>query len=72
MSSDPKEDRDSFSLNYEGHLIEVIEGKLKDTLLPKYEVPFTKDESELAGAFLEDALSYEDALESSVDLVEDK
>jgi hypothetical protein len=72
MSSDPKEDRDTFSLNYEGHLREVVEEKLKDTLVPKYEVLFTKEEAELAGAFLEDALSYEDAMESTLDLVDDE
>lgn len=44
--------------------------KLADLTVPGFQVPLDPDEAEWAGAFAEEALSEEDALESSVDLVE--
>ncbi|MGL5335203.1 MAG: conjugal transfer protein TraD [Enterovibrio sp.] len=49
---------------------EVLFEKLVDALLPGYQAEFAPDEAELAGAFVEDALSEEDALDSCMDLVE--
>jgi len=42
--------------------------KLADASTPGYQVEFDPEEAERAGAFIEDALSEEDAMESSVDL----
>jgi hypothetical protein len=46
---------------------EIIDQKLQDAETPGYEVAFDPDEAEKI-AFLEDALSDEDARESFVDL----
>ena len=46
----------------------VINEKLDDALTPGYQVEFDPEEAEEAGAFIEDALSEEDATESTVDL----
>ena len=46
---------------------EIIDQKLQDAETPGYEVAFDPDEAEKI-AFLEDALSDEDARESVVDL----
>lgn len=42
--------------------------KLADLSIPGFEVEFDPDEAERAGAFVEDALSEEDARESAIDL----
>ena len=39
-------------------------------MIPGYQAEFDPDEAEQAGAFVEDALSEQDAAESDVDLVE--
>ena len=46
---------------------EALREKLADMETPAFEVEFDPEEAELAGAFLEDALSEQDALESSPD-----
>ncbi len=48
--------------------IEIIEAKLLDALTPGFEVEFTLDEAEEAGAFWEDALSEQDAKESAIEV----
>ncbi len=45
----------------------VIRQKLLDTQIPGFQAEFDPDEAERAGAFVEDALSEEDALESAID-----
>ncbi|MGL5291358.1 MAG: conjugal transfer protein TraD [Vibrionaceae bacterium] len=49
---------------------EVLFEKLADAQLPGYKAEFAPDEAELAGAFVEDALSEEDAFDSCIDLIE--
>ncbi len=49
---------------------EAVREKMKDALTPGFQVEFAPDEAELAGAFVEDALSEQDAAESGDDLVE--
>ena len=44
--------------------------KLADASTPGYQVEFDPEEAERAGAFIEDAVSEEDAMESSVDLLD--
>jgi hypothetical protein len=46
----------------------VIREKLIDAMTPGFQAEFDPDEAEQAGAFIEDALSEEDAMESDVDL----
>lgn len=46
---------------------EALRDKLIDTQLPGYQVEFDPEEAEQAGAFIEDALTEEDAIESAVD-----
>ena len=49
---------------------DAVREKMKDALTPGFQVEFAPDEAELAGAFVEDALSEQDAAESGDDLVE--
>ena len=51
-------------------LAAVVDEKLSDMDTPGFEVEFDPEEAEYAGAFLEDALSEEDAKESATDLAE--
>ncbi|EGQ8484966.1 conjugal transfer protein TraD [Vibrio diabolicus] len=47
---------------------EALQEKLEDAMTPGYQVEFDPMEAEKAGAFVEDALSEEDAEESTADL----
>ena len=47
----------------------ALSEKLTDALIPGYQAEFDPDEAEKVGAFHEDALSEQDALDSDVDLV---
>lgn len=44
--------------------------KLADAQIPGYQAEFDPDEAERAGAFVEDAMSEQDALESQIDLID--
>jgi hypothetical protein len=46
-----------------------LQRKLQDAMVPGVIVAFDPEEADLVGAFVEDALSEEDALASAVDLV---
>ncbi len=45
----------------------ILREKLIDALTPGYQAEFDPDEADQVGAFVEDALSEEDAAESSID-----
>jgi hypothetical protein len=47
---------------------EALKEKLVDAMTPGYQAEFDPDEAERCGAFVEEALSEEDAAESVVDL----
>ena len=49
---------------------QVIHEKLRDALTPGFAAEFDPDEAQRAGAFVEDALSEADALDSAPDLEE--
>ncbi|WP_041647976.1 hypothetical protein [Aromatoleum aromaticum] len=49
---------------------DAIREKLIDAQTPGYQAEFDPDEAERVGAFAEDALSEQDALDSDVDLVD--
>ena len=48
----------------------ALREKLLDAMTPGYQAEFDPDEAERAGAFVEDALSEQDAAESDIDLVD--
>jgi hypothetical protein len=50
--------------------VDVLAEKLTDAMVPGAIVEFDPEEAERAGAFIEDALSERDALESDIDLLE--
>ncbi len=47
-----------------------ISSKLADAMTPGYQAEFDPEEAERAGAFVEDALSEQDAAESGADLID--
>ena len=47
--------------------LEVLDEKLSDAMVPGFEVEFDPDEADQVGSFTEDALSVEDAADSSGD-----
>ncbi|BAU77415.1 hypothetical protein [Metapseudomonas furukawaii] len=49
---------------------EVAVEKLRDAEVPGFEVEMDPDEADLVGAFQEDALSEQEAKDSTVDLLE--
>lgn len=49
---------------------DALREKMTDALTPGFQVEFDPDEADRAGAFVEDALSEQDAAESGDDLVE--
>lgn len=49
---------------------EALREKLADAQTPGYQAEFDPEEAERAGAFVEDALSEQDATDSNADLVE--
>ena len=49
---------------------DALREKLLDAMTPGYQAEFDPDEAEQAGAFVEDALSEQDAAESDIDLVD--
>ena len=58
------------AVNTETSSEDVIREKLMDAMTPGFQAEFDPDEAEQAGAFIEDALSEEDAMASDVDLFE--
>ena len=57
-------------VNTEASPESVIREKLIDAMTPGFQAEFDPDEADQAGAFIEDALSEEDAMASDVDLLE--
>jgi hypothetical protein len=64
-----KDLRDSNSLDEAGSQDAALREKLADALIPGFQAEFDPDEAEQVGAFQEDALSEQDALDSAVDSV---
>ena len=50
--------------------LETLEQKERTLMVPGFEVPLTEEEADRMGAFEENAVSYEDALNASFDLME--
>lgn len=51
---------------------EVISMKFKDAQIPGFEAEFDPEEADAAGAFEENALSEEDAAQSSIDMSDEE
>lgn len=49
---------------------DAVREKLTDALTPGYQAEFDPEEAERAGAFVEDALSEQEALDSQADLAD--
>lgn len=47
---------------------ELISDKLRDAMTPGYQAEFSPSEADMAGAFKEDALGEDDALDSCIEL----
>jgi hypothetical protein len=52
-------------------ITDAIAEKLADAMTPGYAAEFDPEEAEKAGAFQEDALTEEDAIESAADLTDE-
>jgi len=52
------------------HNEDSISSKLTDAMTPGYQAEFDPEEAERAGAFVEDAISEQDASESDADLID--
>jgi len=65
--SDPEESED---FDDQANAIDVVIEKLQDALTPGYQAEFDPEEADQAGAFFEDALSEQDAMESDADLMD--
>ena len=70
MTDSDKLDLNADTLIGEGDAVDILAEKLTDAMVPGAIVEFDPEEAERAGAFVEDALSESDALESSVDSID--
>ncbi len=70
MTDSNKFDLNADTLIGEGDAVDILAEKLTDAMVPGAIVEFDPEEAEMAGAFVEDALSESDALESSVDSID--
>ena len=70
MTDSNKFDLNADTLIGEGDAVDILAEKLTDAMVPGAIVEFDPEEAEMAGAFVEDALSEADALESSVDSID--
>ena len=68
--ADDNTDNESFNAKGENAERAALLEKLTDSLIPGLQVEFDPEEAEQAGAFVEDALSEKDAMESSIDLLD--
>lgn len=48
----------------------ILNEKLVDAMTPGYQAEFDPDEADFLGAFEEDALEEQDAIDSSIDVIE--
>ena len=60
----------AFDSGSQADVTEVLFEKLDDAMTPGYQTEFDPAEAEAVGAFVEDALSESDAVESSADIID--
>ena len=58
-----------FIFNDQANSAEVLQEKLADAEIPGAQIEFDPDEAEKVGAFVEDALSEQDIVEASIQVV---
>lgn len=58
------------SFDDQANAADALREKLIDAITPGYQAEFDPDEAETAGAFVEDALTEQDAAESDIDLID--
>lgn len=68
--TDQTNPQDETTFNGKADADDALREKLTDALTPGYQVEFDPDEADQVGAFVEEALSEQDAMESAIDLVE--
>ena len=69
MAANGSHDDEFFIFNDQANSAEVLQEKLADAEIPGAQIEFDPDEAEKVGAFLEDALSEQDIVEASIQVV---
>ncbi|AFJ03858.1 Protein traD (plasmid) [Methylophaga frappieri] len=70
MTTQTNDNLEQSTFDDQANAAEALREKLDDAMTPGYQTEFDPDEAETVGAFVEDALSEEDAAESDADLVD--
>lgn len=70
MTTQTNDNLEQNTFDDQANAAEALREKLDDAMTPGYQTEFDPDEAETVGAFVEDALSEEDAAESDADLVD--
>jgi hypothetical protein len=66
----PELPNDEMSFDDEANAVAALREKLADAETPGFQAEFDPDEAARAGAFVEDALSETDALDTAIDLTD--
>jgi hypothetical protein len=69
MAPNSSNDDEFFIFNDQAHSAEALQEKLADAEIPGAQIEFDPDEAEKLGAFVEDALSEQDIVETSIEVV---
>ena len=70
MTTQTNDNLEQSAFDDQANAAEALREKLDDAMTPGYQTEFDPEEAETVGAFVEDALSEEDAAESDADLVD--
>ncbi|EPJ2694283.1 conjugal transfer protein TraD [Vibrio cholerae] len=70
MTTQINDNLEQSTFDDQANAAEALREKLDDAMTPGYQTEFDPDEAEIVGAFVEDALSEEDAAESDADLID--
>ncbi|EEP5037178.1 conjugal transfer protein TraD [Salmonella enterica] len=70
MTTQINDNLEQSTFDDQANAAEALHEKLDDAMTPGYQTEFDPDEAEIVGAFVEDALSEEDAAESDADLID--
>lgn len=70
MTTQTNDNLEQSTFDDQANAAEALREKLDDAMTPGYQTEFDPEEADTVGAFVEDALSEEDAAESDADLVD--
>ena len=70
MTTQTNDNLEQSTFDDQANAAEALREKLDDAMTPGYQTEFDPEEAETVGAFVEDALSEEDAAESDADMVD--